>query len=48
MRKHVLKQSPMCCGRGGGAKGFNRSKPIAGNLQAKWQGEPYGPEQSTP
>jgi len=27
----------MCCGLGGGAKGFNRSKPIVGNLQADWQ-----------
>ncbi|MCG8294284.1 DNA cytosine methyltransferase [Pseudomonas entomophila] len=36
-RKHVLKHFHMCCGLGGGAKGFNRSKPIVGNLQADWQ-----------
>jgi site-specific DNA-cytosine methylase len=37
LRKHVLKHFHMCCGLGGGAKGFNRSKPIVGNLQADWQ-----------
>jgi site-specific DNA-cytosine methylase len=37
LRKHVLKHFHMCCGLGGGAKGFNRSKPIVGNLQAEWQ-----------
>ncbi|MBH3307894.1 DNA cytosine methyltransferase [Pseudomonas mosselii] len=37
MRKHTLKHFHMCCGLGGGAKGFNRSKPIVGNLQADWQ-----------
>ncbi|PPS61786.1 DNA cytosine methyltransferase [Pseudomonas sp. BRM28] len=37
MRKHVLKHFHMCCGLGGGAKGFNKSKPIVGNLQAEWQ-----------
>ncbi|WP_110969264.1 DNA cytosine methyltransferase [Pseudomonas huaxiensis] len=36
-RKHVLKHFHMCCGLGGGAKGFNRAKPIVGNLQAEWQ-----------
>ncbi|WP_295482119.1 DNA cytosine methyltransferase [uncultured Pseudomonas sp.] len=37
LRKHTLKHFHMCCGLGGGAKGFNRSKPIVGNLQADWQ-----------
>lgn len=37
MRKHVLKHFHLCCGLGGGAKGFNKSKPIVGNLQAEWQ-----------
>lgn len=37
LRSHVLKHFHMCCGLGGGAKGFNRSKPIVGNLQADWQ-----------
>ncbi|MEE1922879.1 DNA cytosine methyltransferase [Pseudomonas sp. 148P] len=37
LRKHVLKHFHMCCGLGGGAKGFNRAKPIVGNLQAEWQ-----------
>lgn len=26
-----------CCGLGGGAKGFNRAKPIVGNMQAEWE-----------
>src|SRR5690606_19777827 len=25
------------CGLGGGAKGFNRAKPIVGNMQAEWE-----------
>lgn len=33
-RKHILKHFHMCCGLGGGAKGFNRTKPVVGNLQA--------------
>lgn len=37
MRKRVLKHFHFCCGLGGGAKGFNKSKPIVGNLQAEWQ-----------
>ncbi|CAM3724027.1 DNA cytosine methyltransferase [Pseudomonas wadenswilerensis] len=36
-RKHILKHFHMCCGLGGGAKGFNRANPVVGNLQAKWQ-----------
>lgn len=26
-----------CCGLGGGAKGFNRAKPVVGNIQARWE-----------
>lgn len=37
MRKHVLKHFHPCCGLGGGAKGFNKSKPIVGNMQAEWR-----------
>jgi site-specific DNA-cytosine methylase len=37
MLKRVLKHFHMCCGLGGGAKGFNRAKPVVGNLQAEWQ-----------
>lgn len=36
-RKHILKHFHMCCGLGGGAKGFNRAKPVVGNLQAEWK-----------
>lgn len=35
--KRTLKHFHMCCGLGGGAKGFNRAKPIVGNMQAEWQ-----------
>jgi len=37
MLKRVLKHFHFCCGLGGGAKGFNRAKPIVGNTQAEWQ-----------
>lgn len=37
MLKRVLKHFHFCCGLGGGAKGFNRSKPIVGNVQGEWQ-----------
>jgi site-specific DNA-cytosine methylase len=37
MLKRVLKHFHMCCGLGGGAKGFNRAKPIVGHIQAEWQ-----------
>ncbi|MNJ24052.1 hypothetical protein D3C77_184560 [compost metagenome] len=37
MIKRKLKHFHMCCGLGGGAKGFNRAKPIVGNKQAEWQ-----------
>jgi len=37
MLKRTLKHFHFCCGLGGGAKGFNKSKPIVGNIQAHWQ-----------
>ncbi len=37
MLKRTLKHFHMCCGLGGGAKGFNNAKPIVGNIQAEWQ-----------
>ncbi|TWC50153.1 C-5 cytosine-specific DNA methylase [Pseudomonas sp. SJZ080] len=37
MLKRVLKHFHFCCGLGGGAKGFNKAKPIVGNIQAEWQ-----------
>ncbi|RMQ45963.1 C-5 cytosine-specific DNA methylase [Pseudomonas cichorii] len=37
MLKRIFKHFHMCCGLGGGAKGFNKSKPIVGNVQAEWQ-----------
>lgn len=37
MFKRTLKHFHFCCGLGGGAKGFNKSKPIVGNIQAQWQ-----------
>ncbi|GKQ44415.1 DNA cytosine methyltransferase [Pseudomonas syringae pv. actinidifoliorum] len=37
MLKRILKHFHMCCGLGGGAKGFNRAKPVLGNIQAEWQ-----------
>jgi site-specific DNA-cytosine methylase len=37
MLKRTLKHFHFCCGLGGGAKGFNRAKPIVGNVQAEWQ-----------
>lgn len=36
MHKRVLKHFHMCCGLGGGAKGFNKAKPVVGNVQAEW------------
>jgi len=35
--RKILKHFHFCCGLGGGAKGFNRSKPIVGNMQAEWR-----------
>ncbi|WP_119738980.1 DNA cytosine methyltransferase [Pseudomonas sp. Larv2_ips] len=37
MIKRTLKHFHMCCGLGGGAKGFNRAKPIVGHIQGEWQ-----------
>jgi site-specific DNA-cytosine methylase len=37
MITRTLKHFHMCCGLGGGAKGFNRAKPVVGNMQAEWQ-----------
>ncbi|MDD0998860.1 DNA cytosine methyltransferase [Pseudomonas sp. TNT2022 ID1044] len=37
MLKRTLKHFHMCCGLGGGAKGFNSAKPVVGNIQAEWQ-----------
>ncbi|MEH6566939.1 MAG: DNA cytosine methyltransferase [Halopseudomonas sp.] len=37
MLKRTFKHFHFCCGLGGGAKGFNASKPIVGNVQAEWQ-----------
>ena len=36
LAKRTLKHFHMCCGLGGGAKGFNRAKPVVGNMQAEW------------
>lgn len=37
MLKRELKHFHFCCGLGGGAKGFNRAKPVVGNMQAEWR-----------
>ncbi len=37
MQKRTLYHFHFCCGLGGGAKGFNRAKPVVGNLQAEWE-----------
>lgn len=37
LAKRKLYHFHMCCGLGGGAKGFNRAKPIVGNMQAEWE-----------
>ncbi|MCP1616999.1 C-5 cytosine-specific DNA methylase [Pseudomonas sp. SLBN-26] len=37
MIKRTLYHFHFCCGLGGGAKGFNRAKPVVGNLQANWE-----------
>lgn len=37
MIKRTFKHFHFCCGLGGGAKGFNRAKPVVGNMQAEWQ-----------
>lgn len=35
--KRKLYHFHMCCGLGGGAKGFNRAKPVVGNMQGEWE-----------
>lgn len=37
MLKRTLYHFHFCCGLGGGAKGFNRAKPVVGNVQANWE-----------
>ncbi|MCM2317841.1 MAG: DNA cytosine methyltransferase [Pseudomonas sp.] len=37
MIKRTLTHFHFCCGLGGGAKGFNRAKPVVGNQQAEWR-----------
>lgn len=37
MLKRIFKHFHFCCGLGGGAKGFNKAKPVVGNMQAEWQ-----------
>ncbi|TPG76430.1 DNA cytosine methyltransferase [Pseudomonas arsenicoxydans] len=37
MLKRILNHFHFCCGLGGGAKGFNKAKPIVGNVQADWR-----------
>jgi site-specific DNA-cytosine methylase len=37
LAKRILKHFHFCCGLGGGAKGFNRAKPVVGTMQAEWQ-----------
>lgn len=37
MIKRILNHFHFCCGLGGGAKGFNRAKPVVGNMQAEWR-----------
>lgn len=37
MITQTLHHFHFCCGLGGGAKGFNRAKPIVGNVQARWE-----------
>lgn len=35
--KRTLYHFHFCCGLGGGAKGFNRSRPRVGNVEAHWE-----------
>jgi site-specific DNA-cytosine methylase len=37
MLKKILTHFHFCCGLGGGAKGFNNSRPRVGNIQAEWE-----------
>ncbi|CAD5378984.1 DNA cytosine methyltransferase [Pseudomonas sp. OF001] len=35
--KRTFTHFHFCCGLGGGAKGFNRARPVVGNQQAEWR-----------
>lgn len=37
MITQTLHHFHFCCGLGGGAKGFNRARPVVGNVQARWE-----------
>ncbi len=37
LAKQSLYHFHFCCGLGGGAKGFNRARPVVGNVQARWE-----------
>lgn len=37
MLEKKLRHFHFCCGLGGGAKGFNRARPVVGNVQARWE-----------
>lgn len=37
MFKKILTHFHFCCGLGGGAKGFNNSRPRVGSVQAQWE-----------
>ncbi|MHC3954521.1 hypothetical protein ACIPJD_28805 [Pseudomonas aeruginosa] len=37
MLKRTLYHFHFCCGLGGGAKGFNRSRLRVGNVEAHWE-----------
>lgn len=37
MIRRTLTHFHFCCGLGGGAKGFNRAKPVVGNMLAEWR-----------
>lgn len=35
--KRTLYHFHFCCGLGGGARGFNRARPVVGNVEAQWE-----------
>lgn len=35
--KRTLYHFHFCCGLGGGARGFNRARPVVGNVEARWE-----------
>lgn len=37
MIKRTFRHFHVCCGLGGGAKGFNQARPRVGNVQAEWE-----------